>query len=485
MRISLFWRTFMLLVILVVTSLALLMGVMRWLDRAPPEQRLAWEIASIANLTRSALISSQPERRLMLLRELARDEGVRVLPLETTDRIEAELRSERIRNLRGHLQALLGADTVVVLGSVNGIDGLWVSFDIDGDGYWLLMQRKRLERHFGPSLWLILGVSAGLSLLGALLLGRLVNQPLARLAGGLAALSRGEPAPHLREEFVVSEIAEVNRRFNQMASDLTALDADRSIALAGISHDIRSPLARLRMEVELAPLDDVQRASMVEDIGRIDRIVGQFIEFARAGESERSEAVDVTLLLEQLRTAYRQQIDTGALDLTVDAPRQLRWQGDPVDVQRAVGNLVDNALHYGRPAAGGAVRVMISARRGSGGIELVVEDDGPGIPRELREELLRPFGRIDRARGSDEGAGLGLAIVERLARRNGGHFELRNRPAGGLAAALTLPDQRRRPAPRTDATRTASSSLAEDAALHPGGGTVPGTPGPSGPSGPA
>src|SRR5690606_41549917 len=83
MRISLFWRTFMLLVGLVIASLALLLGVMRWLDRAPAEQRLAWEIASVANLTRSALISSQPERRLMLLRELARDEGVRVLPLES------------------------------------------------------------------------------------------------------------------------------------------------------------------------------------------------------------------------------------------------------------------------------------------------------------------------------------------------------------------------------------------------------------------
>lgn len=444
MRISLFWRTFMLLVVLVVASLALLLGVMRWLDRAPPEQRLAWEIASVANLTRSALISSQPERRLMLLRELARDEGVRVLPLEATDRIEADLRSDRVHELRGYLQNLLGSDTVVVLGSVNDIDGLWVSFDIEGDGYWLLMQRKRLERHFGSGLSVVLGISAGLSLLGALILSRLVNQPLSRLANAFGALSRGEPAPSLREDLVVSEIAEVNRRFNRMAEDLSALEADRSIALAGISHDIRSPLARLRMEIELAPLEDSQRGPMVEDIERIDRIVGQFVDFARAGQPPHFETVDVAGLLGQLPATYRKQFGGGAVELEVRVPSSLRWQGDAVDLQRAIGNLVDNAVRYGRSPGQPLARVVVSARRAAGGIELVVEDEGPGVPEDSLAELLRPFNRLDPARGGAEGSGLGLAIVDRLARRYGGRLQLRNRPGGGLAAVLQLPDQRRR-----------------------------------------
>jgi len=444
MRISLFWRTFMLLVVLVVASLALLLGVMRWLDRAPAEQRLAWEIASVANLTRSALISSQPERRLMLLRELARDEGVRVLPLESSDRIEADLRSDRVHDLRGYLQNLLGSDTIVVLGSVNDIDGLWVSFDIEGDGYWLLMQRRRLERHFGSGLSVVLGLSAGLSLLGALILSRLVNQPLSRLAGALGALSRGEPAPRLREELVVSEIAEVNRRFNQMASDLSALEADRSIALAGISHDIRSPLARLRMEIELAPLEEAQRTPMVEDIERIDRIVGQFVDFARAGQPPRFEQVDVADLLDQLPAPYRQQSGEPVVELSVFAPASLRWHGDPVDLQRAIGNLIDNAIRYGRGPGQAIAKITVSARRAAGGIELSVADEGPGVPETALAELRRPFSRLDLARGGNEGSGLGLAIVDRLARRYGGQLELRNRPAGGLAAILQLPDQRRR-----------------------------------------
>src|SRR5690606_12181004 len=319
--------------------------------------------------------------------------GVRVVPLESTDRIETDLRSDRVHDLRGYLQNLLGSETIVVLGSVNDIDGLWVSFDIEGDGYWLLMQRKRLERHFGSGLSVVLGVSAGLSLLGALILSRLVNQPLSRLAGAFGALSRGEPAPRLREELVVSEIADVNRRFNQMANDLSALEADRSIALAGISHDIRSPLARLRMEIELAPLEDAQRTPMVEDIERIDRIVGQFVDFARAGQPPRFEAVDVADLLDQLPATYRKQFGEATIELAIEAPSSLRWQGDPVDLQRAMGNLIDNAIRYGRRPGQPVAKVTVSARRAAGGIELAVEDEGPGVPEGSLAELLRPFNR--------------------------------------------------------------------------------------------
>lgn len=440
MRISLFWRTFTLLVGLVLVNVALLLAVMQWLDRAPPEQRLAWEIASIANLTRSALISAQPERRLMLLQELARNEGVQVLPLESADRIETGRRSERLGALRTHLRKLLGAGTMVVLGTVNDVDGLWVSFDIEGDGYWLLMQRNRLERHFGSGLSVVLAISAGLSLLGALVLSRLVNQPLARLASAFGALSRGEPAPQLREDLRVSEIAEVNRRFNEMAVDLSTLDADRSLALAGISHDIRSPLARLRMEAELAPLDDEQRSAIVEDIERIDRIVGQFVEFARTDGDARVEAIDIGQLLEQLAGAYRQKSDGGLLDLRIDGTAELRWFGDPIDLQRIIGNLLDNARRYGRAENERCAHVTARVRRLAGGIELSVQDEGPGVPPDQLTTLVRPFSRLDPARGEREGAGLGLAIVNRLARRYGGQLELRNRPEGGLEVLVQLPD---------------------------------------------
>lgn len=442
-RISLFWRTFALLAGLVGASLAALLLLLRLIDNAPPEQRLAWEVASVVNLTRSALISSQPERRITLLRELANEEGIRVLPLEPGDQIEITSLTERIALLAPRLQNLLGPETLVV-SKVNGQEGLWVSFEIDNDKYWLQMQGRRIERHFGPNLGLVAGIAAGLAALGALLLSRLVNKPLADLARAIAAVRRGRTPPRLKED-LASEIAQVNRRFNLMASDLATLDQDRAVALAGISHDIRSPLARMRMEVELAPLPEEARDSMVEDIERIDAIVGRFVDFARMGTSPRADSVAVDDLINELPNIWRQQVRDGELTLDLDVQHHLVWRGDATDLERALGNLIENALRYGRsPGAGGApdcARVKVRATREARGIRIDVSDHGRGVPAEELPRMLRPFTRLDSARGSaSEGTGLGLAIVDRMARRYDGSMTLSLPPDGGLAAHLVLPD---------------------------------------------
>ena len=190
LRISLFWRTFLMLAALIVASLVATLGTARLLDPAPLEQRLAWELATVLNLTRSALISADAGRRLMLLDELAREEGVRVLPLEPGDRIDTRATGLRLRAIEPQLRQLLGEPTQVA-GRVNGIDGVWISFGIDGDAYWLILPRSRIERQFGPSLHLLGAIALSLSLIGAVVLSRLVNRPLAALARALGAVSRG------------------------------------------------------------------------------------------------------------------------------------------------------------------------------------------------------------------------------------------------------------------------------------------------------
>lgn len=439
-RISLFWRTFLLLALLIGVSLGATLGIAGLLDRAPPEQRLAWEVASVVNLTRSALVSAEPDRRLDLLDQLAHEEEVRVLPKEPEDRIDDAATGPRLRALQPRLRQLLGAGTRVA-GRVNGTDGVWISFEIDGDDYWLILPRARVERQFGPGIGLLGLIAAGLSLLGALLISRLVNRPLADLSRAIARLSRGQAPPPLAEQGP-TEIAALNRRFNRLARDLARLDADRSLALAGISHDIRSPLARLRMEIELAPLEAGQRASMAEDIERIDRIVGQFVQYARIAEPPRTERVDVDALLSGLAHGYHGAVEAGELVLEIDAGEVLHWIGDPTDLHRALANLIDNSMRYGRAAAGEPARVQLRAQRSSDGLSIEVRDHGPGVPPADLDRLLEPFARMDSARGESGGSGLGLAIVERLARRYGGGLRLVNLPAGGLSASLTLPDYR-------------------------------------------
>ncbi len=420
-----------------------MMELIRVFDPAPAEQTLAWEMASIVNLTRSALVSAQSDRRRQLLSELAREEGVRVAPLEPGDRSEALLPAARAQALLARLHGLLGAQTRLA-SSVNNEQGLWVSFDIDGDPYWLGLSASRFERQLGPPWWALLGLAAGLGLLGALAVAAPLNKPLANLAHALGRVSRGENAPPLAESGP-TEIAALHRRFNRMVADLRELESDRAVALAGISHDIRTPLTRLRMEIELASIAEADKESMSDDIARIDAIVGKFMEYARTAASDRQPArvqlVAVADIIEGVRTAYQARVDAGELTLDVLVDPQLRWRGDPLDLTRILSNLVENSLRHGRSADRATAEVSLRATRQSGNCRIEVLDRGPGVPRAERHRLLRPFSRLDGERSERGGSGLGLAIVARLAERYGGCCALEDGATGvGLRVAVTLPD---------------------------------------------
>ena len=444
MRISFFWRTFLLIGGLMALSLIATLQIAREFEHAPPEQQIAWEIASIVNLTRSALVSSEGPGRRLLLDELARVEDVRVVPLEPGDRPEPMPKPEDTQRLQRSLEALLGPGTRIA-GSVNDEPGLWVSFDIEGDGYWLVMSMERWTRRFGPPWWLIASQALAISLLAAIAISRLVNRPLSQLSRALGLISQGRPAPQLRETGP-TEIATLKQRFNRVATDLAALEADRAVALAGISHDIRTPLTRMRMEVELATLDETARTSVVEDIERIDRIVGKFVEYARTAQTDERGAATgeasnvedaVSRALDQHRVAATRE--GGTLKATI-APG-LQWRGDPVELSRIVSNLVENALRHGR-RDGTPPEVAISIARTGDSLVIEVIDHGPGVPEVALERLMRPFARLDNARTGADGTGLGLAIVDRLVRRHGGECRITNRAQGGLSVRLTLPDAR-------------------------------------------
>ena len=410
----------------------------RVFEREPQAARFAWEIASIVNLTRAGLISAAGDRRSELLVDLQRNEGVRVYPLEPQDQIEPWPNRQIGQMVEAKLKELLGPRTLVA-SKVNGEKALWISFDIEGDQYWLIADPKRLERQLGGN-WLEVSATAVLlALIGAILISRLVNRPLANLARSIEKLSRGERPQRLRESGP-TEISELNRRFNQLAGDLHAMEADRAVVLAGVSHDIRTPLTRLRLEIELSRLDEASKESMVEEIDRIDSIVRQFIEFARPPEFT-IEAVNVDNVLQQLIRAYSREKADGLLELQSRLEAGLSWQGNNTILQRILANLLDNAMKYGRSRDDGIARIDVLGRRRGRGIELVVRDQGPGVPQEALERLSRPFARLDPERGGVGGSGLGLAVVSRLARRAGGELTLENASVGGLLVRVSLQDQ--------------------------------------------
>jgi len=433
---SLFWRTFLLILAIILTSFWVSLQTFRILEREPQAQQIARQVISIVNTTRSALVYSDPVRRRGLLMELADAEGIRVVPRETTDRLVPLPADPLVARVAEYVAARLGPETQFV-SAVNGVSGVWVSFAIDDDAYWVYIERDPMAPRSDRQWAGLAAIASAFALLAAALLARLMNRPLSALSAAARALGSGR-APGMLPERGPSEIRMVNRSFNRMVSDLDKLERDRSVLLAGISHDLRTPLTRLRLEVEVNDLPEATRAAMQSDIEQMDAIVGQFLEYARAAPEEAYERVDVSALVADAVGRCRAGHE-GDAGFTVSVEPGLAAQGDRTELMRAVDNLLVNALRYGRDPDSGSLRIEARAERAGASLAIVVADEGPGIAPQDVERVLRPFERGEAARSGAIGSGLGLAIVDRIATRHGGRFELRRNAPHGVRAVIFLP----------------------------------------------
>lgn len=427
---SLLWRTFLLVATLMVLSVLAWAAIFTHAEREPRALRTAQMVASVVNLTRTAIVTAQPEKRRELLLDLSDLEGIRVYPAEVDDRI-APLRSDDalLGMIAAEVHAQLGPQTRITT-ELDGVSGFWVSFRIEGDEYWVMLPSERVERR-APLQWLGWGAAALLlALAGAYLVMFRVTRPLKDLAVAAGDLGRGrQPAP--LEERGPAEIRSVSRAFNRMSRDLARLDADRALILAGISHDLRTPLARLRLSTEMSGADEATREGMAADIEEMDKVIGQFLDFARDSAGEPAEPTDLNVLVAAVAEQHQRHGAAVETDLAALPRLALR----PLAMRRLVANLIDNALRHG----GDTGPVQVRTRPERGGAMLEVLDRGPGIPAEEAERLKQPFARLEAARTGATGAGLGLAIVDRVARGHGGRFDLLPREGGGLVARVTIP----------------------------------------------
>lgn len=431
---SLFWRTFFLLALLLVGSILAWLQTLRALEFEPRAIQTAQQIASLVNLSRAALIHSDAINRVSLIKTMTEQEGVRILPREPGDRFEPFDTGALGRRISLELSARLGPGTMVA-NSVNQEEGLWVGFTIDGDNYWMLMDRSRFNRTAGQTWMIWLMTAAALSLAGAALIARLINRPLKQLSFAASRVRDGDfDASTLDETVATSEIRAVNIGFNRMTQKLAKIEEDRAIMLAGISHDLRTPLARLRLETELSVADGEARAHMAADIAQLDAIIGKFLDYARPGNVNLSavalrETIDACIYSLGNRPDVRFNLDL-ADDLLVLA--------DPVELGRVITNLLENARRYGKSVDTGIAVVDIAGKARDKWVLLRVRDHGMGVSNEQLANLTKPFYRGEAARTAANGAGLGLAIVQKTILRMGGTFALSNTPSGGLAANIRL-----------------------------------------------
>ena len=439
-RVSLFWRTFFLLALLLVGSVLAWLQTFRVLESEPRASQTAQQIASIVNLSRAALVHSDAIARVSLIKQLAELEGVKVVARTPVDIVQGFEGDTQMQRVLVDLRVRLG-EKATLARKVNGDEGLWVGFGIDNENFWLQTDLARFSPVPGRA-WLIwLSIAALLSLAGAAMIARLINKPLKALSFAAGRVKDGDfDASRLNEDAVTSEIREVNAGFNRMAEQLAKIEQDRAVMLAGISHDLRTPLARLRLETEMSVADDVARNHMVSDLEQLDGIIDKFLDYARPTDQQHLRPIALNDVIEACVLAVLQTDD---FKVRLDLPADFHVMGDEVELTRVMANLVENARKYGKSVITGITQLDIAVRERDGWVMVKVRDHGAGVPEDTLKHITKPFFRGDIARTAATGAGLGLAIVEKTIQRLGGSFTLHNSSTGGLAANIRLPSAKR------------------------------------------
>ncbi|HWM68304.1 MAG TPA: ATP-binding protein [Steroidobacteraceae bacterium] len=421
-------RTALLFALLLIVSQVIWIAVGSLLFLKPVRVGYVTQLATYVMLARSALASMPRDARPAFLEEVNRQSNIRVVPIHppygeamAPDREFPPPMAMSLRNMAGN-------DVSARMGSPEA--NTWIRFVAAGQPYWLVVSpgRPPFPVPLLTSIVIALVVSTG----GAYLLIARLNRRLHAVVQASRAIGRGEIPAAIAVEGP-DEIQELSRGFNQMSEGLQRLDADRRLMLAGISHDLRSPLGRLRLNVELSEsgLDSTTAGAMVRDIKEIDAILGQFLEFARDESDEPAQQCDLNAIVSEICEGYRL---SGHDVRAVLGPVELA-NLRAVAVRRLITNLVDNGVRYAQKQI-----EVATSRTDDDQIVLTVADRGPGIRSGSPDALIKPFAREDDSR-SRPGSGLGLTLVDRIARAHGGSVKLMNRPDGGLLVVVTLAAQ--------------------------------------------
>ena len=318
----------------------------------------------------------------------------------------------------------IGAKDVTVYFQFKPSPRIWIQTP-EMHGNWV---REPLKTYANYSPELLIGWVVGVRLVSAiiiLILIRQMNRPLRRLQNAANEYSKSGTAPYLDTNHGPLEIRQVNQAFNRMVYTLEQTERERRIMLAGISHDLRTPLTRIRLTAEMLP-DEFLREGLVYDVDDMDAILNQFISYMRDGSDEELKDTNINILLQELIVQFK------PLDIRFEVQDVPIIPARSLSLKRLIANLINNAKRYG------AEPIELSAKVENEHILITVADHGEGIPEDQIEELMQPFVRGNSAR-TIQGSGLGLAIVKRIVDIHQGEIQIHNREQGGLEVIISLP----------------------------------------------
>lgn len=385
------------------------------------------QLATHVNLARSALASMPRDSRAGFLEQVNRQFNIRLVPIHPPYGEAMAPDGELPPPLETSLRTMAGNDVEARMD--NSKANTWIRFTAGSQPYWLVVSAEHPPFPAPLLTWIVIALVASSG--GAYLLIARLNRRLYAVVEASRAIGRGEIPAAIAVEGP-EEIQELSRGFNQMSEGLQKLDAERRLMLAGISHDLRSPLVRLRLSVELGrpALNSTAADAMVRDIKDIDAILTQFLEFARNESDESPQQSDLNAIVSDVCRGYQL---SGHDVRTVLGPVGLANLRE-VAVRRLITNLVENGVRYGEK------EIEVATSRTDDHLVVAVADRGPGIRTGSPDALIKPFAREDVSR-SKPGTGLGLTVVDKIARAHGGSVKLMNRPQGGLLVVVTLAAQ--------------------------------------------
>lgn len=429
---SLFGRNVLLFVVLIVVVQMTMLVAFYQVVQKPRSEQLAVVAAVHIGVLKTALTSLTPEQRITYLNDI-NAKSVMQVALTSPEEIAATSATAPVNPL---VQSFLVEmrkqmpPATKVVWVTGGKPELWVSFQVDQSAYWFKVSGERFTREFSNISILLTGIYGVLAFVAAYLLQRRLNQPLRQLVRAATQIGQGNVSEPLPED-APSEIAAVSRSFNQMAHNLRRMDEERAVMLAGVSHDLRTPLTKLQLGVAMlsAEHDDDLKQGMARHINEINTIIEQFVDFARIGSDEELSHFDLNEMLMNLVGDFAAQQVHFEVDLVPLPAVHMR----PIAIYRMLNNLMRNAAYYGKQ--GLAVKTRLNGEQ----LRISILDRGPGIPAHETERVKQAFTRLDEGRSAVSGSGLGLAITERIARLHGGELQLLPRFEGGLEAVVCLP----------------------------------------------